>query len=144
MKRALAALALLLAATPLQAQDNSNLRSDLTGVYTAAQAERGHQLYINRCARCHGLGSTGGGGGGGGAPAFGGENFTADFEGYTLFDIENRINTSMPRDQPGSTTRVQATDLTAFILSVTHVPPGRTELPPDGNFLRLIRFDKPK
>jgi mono/diheme cytochrome c family protein len=143
MKRALAALALLLAVTPLAAQDNSNLRSDLTGVYTQAQAERGHQLYLNRCARCHGLGSTGGGGGGG-APAFGGENFTADFDGETLFDIENRINTSMPRDQPGSTSRVQATDLVAFILSVTHVPPGRVELPPDGNFLRLIRFDKPK
>jgi mono/diheme cytochrome c family protein len=147
MKRALAALTFLLGpliSYPVAAQDNANLRSDLSGVYTVAQAERGHQLYLNRCARCHGLGSGGSGGGGGGAPAFGGENFTADFDGYTLFDIENRINTSMPRDQPGSTNRVQATDLVAFILSVTHVPPGRVELPPDGNFLRLIRFDKPK
>jgi len=24
------------------------------------------------------------------------------------------------------------------------VPAGRTELPPDGNFLRLIRFEPPK
>ena len=133
-----------LVSPPLAAQDNSALRSDLTGVYTAAQAERGHQIYLNRCARCHQLATGGGGGGGGGAPAFGGPTFTADFQGDTLFAIENRINTSMPRDQPGSTNRVDATDLTAFILSVTHVPPGRTELPPDGNFLRLIRFDKPK
>ena len=141
-------LVLLVLAAPLiafrvsaQPADNRNLRSDLTGVYTAAQAERGQQIYLNRCARCHALGNSGGGGG---APGFGSENFTADFEGDTLFAIENRINTSMPRDQPGTTNRVQATDLVAFILSVTHVPPGRTELPADGNVLRLIRFDRPK
>ena len=139
----LAASALLFVASPLAAQDNAALRSDLTGVYTTAQAERGHQIYLNRCQRCHSL-ATGGGGGGGGAPAFGGATFTADFDGDTLFAIENRINTSMPEDEPGSTNRVQATNLVAFILSVTHVPPGRTELPPDGNFLRLIRFDSPR
>ena len=147
MKKSLVLL-LVLAATPLMsvplaAQDNSALRSDLTGVYTVAQAERGHQIYLNRCQRCHSV-ATGGGGGGGGAPAFGGGTFTADFEGDTLFAIENRINTSMPADEPGSTNRVQATDLVAFILSMTRVPAGRTELPPDGNFLRLIRFEPPK
>jgi len=139
----LALATISLVSFPLAAQDNANLRSDLTGVYTTAQAERGHQLYLARCQRCHELGSTGGGGGGG-APAFGSQTFTDDFAGDTLFAIENRINTSMPRDQPGSTTRAQATDLTAFILSVTHVPAGPMELPADGNFLRLIRFDKPK
>jgi mono/diheme cytochrome c family protein len=147
MKKSFVLLLVLAAAPlvsfPLAAQDNSALRSDLTGVYTVAQAERGHQIYLSRCQRCHSV-ATNGGGGGGGAPAFGGATFTADFEGDTLFAIENRINTSMPADEPGSTNRVQATDLVAFILSMTRVPPGRVELPPDGNFLRLIRFDKPK
>ena len=123
-----------------QPADTHGLRSSLSGVYTAAQAERGHQLYLNRCQRCHSVGFAGGGGG---APAFGGPTFNGDFEGFTLFDLENRIHTSMPRDQPGTTTRPQATDLVAFILSQMHAPPGRAELPADEPFLRLIRIETP-
>jgi mono/diheme cytochrome c family protein len=135
-------LLLLLAATPLAAQPNTQgLRSSLSGVYTNAQAERGHQLYLNRCSRCHALLY---GGGGGGAPAFGGENFNGDFDGFTLFDLENRIHTSMPRDQPGSTSRREATDLTAFILSEMKAPPGPSELPADDKALELIRIDVSK
>jgi mono/diheme cytochrome c family protein len=124
---------------PLAAQpgDTRGLRSSLSGVYTAVQAERGHQLYLARCQRCHGVGF----GGGTGAPSFGGPTFDGDFEGYTLFDIENRIHTSMPRDQPGTTTRPQATDLVAFILSQMHAPPGQMELPANEPYLRLIRVD---
>ena len=96
--------------------------------------------HLNRCQRCHGVGF----GGGSGAPSFGGPTFDGDFEGYTLFDLENRIHTSMPRDQPGTTSRVQATDLVAFILSQMKAPPGRSELPADEPFLRLIRIEAPK
>ncbi len=147
MKGAAAACAaLLFFIPPLAAQpsmDTRGLRSSLSGVYTAAQAERGHQIYLNRCQGCHRLGS-GGSGGGGGAPAFGGTTFDGDFEGYTLFDLENRIHTSMPLGQPGSTSQVDATDLAAFILSQMQAPPGAEELPPNNSALRLIRIDVPK
>ena len=136
--------ALLLFTTPLAAQtfgaqpDTRGMRSSLAGVYTMAQAERGHKIYLERCQRCHALQF---GSGGGGAPAFGGPTFNGDFENYTLFDLENRIHTSMPRDQPGSTGKPEATDLTAFILSQMHAPAGPRELPADDAMLRLIRID---
>ena len=140
MKRALPALmpfwALLLAATPLQAQDAS-LRSDLTGVYTQAQADRGHQLYAFRCARCHDTGFSG-------APRLGDGRFISDFLGHTVFDLADLIHTSMPVDQPGTTPRTEAADLTAYILSVMHAPPGDTELAADDSVLQLIRIDPPK
>ena len=139
--RYLAAALLLLAATPALAQpDNRSMRSSLAGVYTTTQAERGHKLYLDRCNRCHGLQF----GGGSGAPSFGGPTFNGDFENYTLFDLENRIHTSMPRDQPGTTSKVEATDLTAFILSQMHAPAGPRELPADETVLRLIRIDLPQ
>lgn len=132
---------LLLAATPALAQpDTRGLRSSLSGVYTNAQAERGRTLYLDRCNRCHGLRF---GSGGGGAPAFGGPTFNGDFEHYTLFDLANRIHTSMPRDQPGTTSKVEAADLTAFILSQMQAPAGPRELPADDALLRLIRIDLP-
>jgi len=142
MLKALSFAALfLVAATSLSAQpDTRGMRSSLSGVYTAAQAERGHRIYLDRCQRCHALQF----GGGSGAPAFGGPTFNGDFENWTLFDLENRIHTSMPRDQPGTTDRMAATDLTAFILSQMHAPAGGRELPPDESVLHLIRIDLPK
>jgi cytochrome c len=137
MKRALTILVVLLAATPLRAQDNASLRSDLSGVYTTAQAERGHQLYAFRCARCHDTGFSG-------APRLGDGRFINDFLGHTVFDLADLIHTSMPVDQPGTTPRSEAADLTAYILSVIHVPPGSTELPADDSVLQAIRIDVPK
>jgi len=133
---------LVLATTPLisfalAAQDNANLRSDLTGVYTIAQAERGQQLYTFRCARCHDTGFSG-------APRLGDGRFINDFVGNTVFDLADLIHTSMPVDQPGTTPRVEATDLAAFILSQMHAPPGDTELPADDSVLQTIRIDLPK
>jgi mono/diheme cytochrome c family protein len=138
--RYVAALLLITATQALAQPDNRGMRSSLSGVYTTLQAERGHKIYLERCNRCHGLqfGSSGGG-----APAFGGPTFNGDFEHYTLFDLENRIHTSMPRDQPGTTSKVEATDLTAFILSQMHAPAGGRELPADETVLRLIRIDVP-
>jgi mono/diheme cytochrome c family protein len=137
MKRLLAALILLLTAAPVAAQDNAALRSDLSGVYTQTQADRGHQLYAFRCARCHDTGFSG-------APRLGDGRFISDFLGHTVFELTDLIHTSMPVDQPGTTPRPEAADLTAYILSVMHVPPGDSELPADDSVLQTIRIDVPK
>jgi mono/diheme cytochrome c family protein len=137
MKKLLAALVLLLTATPVAAQDNAALRSDLSGVYTQTQADRGHQLYAFRCARCHDTGFSG-------APRLGDGRFISDFLGHTVFELTDLIHTSMPVDQPGTTPRPEAADLTAYILSVMHVPPGDSELPADDSVLQTIRIDVPK
>lgn len=130
MKHTLAAL-LLLAATPLCAQETRSARS---GVYTQAQADRGHQLYAFRCARCHDVGFSD-------APAFSSGRFAADFAGKTVADMTELMRTSMPLDKPGTTTRADAADLAAYILSVMQMPAGATELPADDDVQRQIRID---
>ena len=141
-------LLLLLAATPptiisVSAQplfDTHAMPSSRSGIFTAAQAERGHQMYLARCSGCHKLGFSGNVGGQT-PPAFGGPEFNGDFDGYTVFDLENRIHTTMPLGNPGSTNQVDATDLTAFILSQMGNPPGAKELPPDNVVMQALRID---
>ena len=135
MKYALPAMALLLATTPLQAQDN--LRSSLSGVYTAAQAERGRQLYAFRCVRCHETGFDG-------APRLDAGRLGSDFQGHPVFDLADLIHSSMPVDEPGTTSRADAADLAAFLLSQMNMPPGDSELASGESDLRLIRIDIPK
>jgi mono/diheme cytochrome c family protein len=127
-----AAVLLVLLATPLSAEEA--MRSTRSGVYTAAQADRGHQLYAFRCARCHESGFDG-------APRLGDGRFINDFLGKTLFDLTDLIHTSMPVDKPGTTSKAEAADLAAYILSVMQAPAGQNELPPDDSVLQQIRMD---
>lgn len=129
----LAALALLIS-TPLAAQSADGLRSSNAGVYSAAQADRGHQLYAFRCARCHESGFDG-------APRLGDGRFINDFLGKTLFDMTDLIHTSMPVDKPGTTSKAEAADLAAYILSVMKAPAGAEDLPANDSVLQQIRID---
>jgi mono/diheme cytochrome c family protein len=127
---------LLFAALPLAPVCGAaqEMRSSNSGVYTQGQADRGHQLYVFRCARCHDVGFSD-------APAFSSARFTGDFTGKTLFDMADLIRNSMPLDKPGTTTKADAADLTAYILSVMEAPPGADELPAEDAVLRQIRID---
>ncbi len=119
---------------PLAAQEA--MRSSNSGVYTQAQADRGHQLYAFRCARCHDTGFSG-------APRLGDGRFINDFIGKTLFDITDLIHTSMPVDKPGTTPKAEATEIAAYILSVMGATVGANDLPADDDVLRQIRVDLP-
>ncbi len=136
--KALPALSiLLLAATPLAAQPADGLTSSLSGVYTAQQADQGAQLYAFRCARCHDTGFDG-------APRLDAGKLGSDFAGHTVFEIADMIHAAMPVDEPGTTSRADAAVLTAYLLSLMHVPPGTKDLPADDSVLRQIRIDMPK
>ena len=147
MKVKIAALAIVgLAAvgtlySTLRAQDApSGSRSVWDGVYTQEQAERGHSLYNQHCASCHGDTLAGGEV----APPLAGGDFLANWNGLTVGDLFDRIRRSMPKDDPGRLSREQNADVLAYIFSFNNFPAGKAELAHDTELLKQIRIEENK
>ena len=92
-------------------------------VYSDAQATRGQQLYQKQCVSCHGASLEGVVG-----PPLAGDAFLSVWSGRSLTDLVNKIEQTMPPEQPGSVSRPQAIDLTAYVLRVSQHPAGQSEL----------------
>jgi mono/diheme cytochrome c family protein len=115
-------------------------KTTLDGVYTAAQAARGQQIYTDSCSSCHGDDLSGGGQ----APALAGKDFNVDWIDLSLSDLFDRTKLSMPADKPGSLTPEQTADAIAFLLQKATFPAGQTELPADSTALKAIKYVAPK
>ena len=98
-------------------------RSITQGVFTAGQAARGQQLYKAQCAGCHGSAMEGTVG-----SPLAGESFLSDWSARPLANLVDKIQKTMPFEQPGTLTRAQSTDLGAYILQVGKFPAGQVEL----------------
>lgn len=99
-------------------------RTVAAGVYSAAQAARGQELYKSQqCAACHGEAMEGTVG-----PPMAGADFVATWRGMPVLDLVDRLHKTMPFNSPGSLTRQQSIDLTAYILQVGKFPAGQAEL----------------
>ncbi len=129
-------LALLSALCPaLQAQGTS--RSVWQGVYTVDQSNRGRAQFNSHCASCHGALLAGDDA----APALAGRRFLFNWDGQPAADLADRIQTTMPQDNPGTLSRSVVVDITAYIFSVNLFPAGPGELPGDAQALREIHID---
>ena len=109
-------------------------------IYSGEQARRGEAIYRKECGSCHGDQLEGLGH----APPLAGADFTIGWNGMTVGDLFERIQTTMPADQPGRLTREQNATLLAFLLNANKFPPGAAELSADGERLRQIRFEAAK
>jgi mono/diheme cytochrome c family protein len=107
-----------------------------SGVFTAAQADRGGAVYAQSCANCHGGGLEGADM----SPALAGAAFMASWNDLTLGDLFERIRISMPADRPGTLSRQQMADVIAFVLRSNQFPTGATELPTETPALRAMKF----
>lgn len=117
------------AITFASAQDKTSVKS---GVYTAAQAERGQAIYKAKCASCH-------------APVyFTDDQLFANYAGKPLFELFDVISDSMPEDNPGSLKKDEYADVIAFVLQLNKFPTGAAELPADKDALSAILMEKPK
>src|ERR1700704_4737483 len=134
MRYRVASLAGAVAVVVLQGQAPASVRD---GVYSSEQARRGESLYRLECASCHGEKLEGRGQ----APPLTGDEFVMDWNGMTVGDLFEKMQTSMPADQPGHLSREQNAMLLAYILSSNMYPSGSADLPADANRLRLIRFE---
>jgi mono/diheme cytochrome c family protein len=98
-------------------------RSVASGVYSASQASRGGVLYTSKCGDCHGKAMDGLIG-----PPLVGDGFLANWSARPLADLVDRIQRTMPFEQPGSLSRQESADLLAYILQAGKFPAGSAEL----------------
>ena len=94
-----------------------------SGVYSTAQAARGQQLYVAQCGSCHGKALEGAIG-----PPLNGDGFLANWSARPLGELVDKIQKTMPFEQPGSLSRPQSSDLTAYLLQGGKFPSGAAEL----------------
>lgn len=111
-------------------------RDTWDGVFTAAQARRGAEVYGGMCASCHGPQLTGIDA----APGLSGGSFYSNWDGVPLGDMVERVRVSMPANAPGVMSRQQVVDVLAYIFSRNGMPAGERELPRQSAALRTIVF----
>ncbi|MBV9768554.1 MAG: cytochrome c [Bryobacterales bacterium] len=107
------------------------------GVYTQEQGVRGKAVYQKECASCHGAALEGNGT----APPLIGADFKGNWNGQTADDLFEKIQATMPADQPGRLSREQNADILAFLLSSNGFPAGSRELSSEAESLGKIRFE---
>jgi mono/diheme cytochrome c family protein len=93
------------------------------GWFTQAQATKGHQLFNNICAQCHGPTLQGGAG-----PALVGDAFLAKWSNQPLSALYTFEHAKMPAINPGSVPPDQLWLITAWILSKNGFSAGSTEI----------------
>ena len=98
-------------------------RSVTDRVYSAAQAARGQQIYKAQCAECHGNAMEGTSG-----PPLAGDSFLSNWSVRSLANLVDKIQKTMPFNQPGSLSRPQSIDIAAYILEIGKFPTGQNEL----------------
>ena len=108
----------------------------------AQDAARGGTLYTQQCGSCHGEKLEGRS-----APPLAGGDFGSR---WPTAELRDKIRNTMPQDNPGKLTRVQAADLTAYIQQASRAagsaPPAVAStagpapaFPPAGNLSQLMR-----
>jgi len=107
-----------------------------SGVYSAAQADEGAQVYAMQCAMCHGTRLEGTVE----TPGLVGK-FVANWAGRPLGDLFDYLARAMPQGSPGKLSSQDNARLVAFILRANRAPPGAVPLPADAAALRRFTFD---
>jgi mono/diheme cytochrome c family protein len=106
------------------------------GVYSEAQSARGETVSTKSCAVCHGDQLKGGDL----APALQGSEFLKNWAGKTAGELSDRIETTMPANEPGTLSPQQLTDVVAYIFKVNGFPAGASELPKEKSGLNAIKI----
>jgi hypothetical protein len=106
--------------------------STMSGVFTAAQADKGQDLYGSTClGGCHSLSS------------HRGIAFRHRWEGHPVFELYQLINDQMPNDDPGSLSSEESLQLVAYLLKVNGMPAGKDALSSDAAALKKIKIEMP-
>ncbi len=102
------------------------------GVYTAAQAARGKATFDMQCRACHGATL-----GGGLGPPLSGAAFLSVWDRSSVGDLVDKIQHTMPQNNPGLLSREQATDIVAHVLNVNGFRAGAAELKADDSVKQI-------
>jgi mono/diheme cytochrome c family protein len=94
-------------------------RSVQSGVFTAAQAERGAKVFQTVCQGCHQ------------PEEFGDGAYMDGWSGQMASDMIEQIRSTMPQDNPGSLKRPEYVDIAAFLFQLNALPTGDAEMDVD-------------
>jgi len=115
-----------------QHSGDTGIRSANSGVYSAAQALRGRDLYALKCRSCH-------------TPeSHTGVIFDSWWGGKLVSDLFEYVLERMPKNEPGSLSPEESADVIAYIFRMNRMPTGDDELSTDVGALRKIRIEKAK
>ena len=106
-----------------------------SGVFTAAQAERGRAVVQNHCSECHHEDLSGGEG-----PALAGATFMLKWETHTVERLFHKIRDTMPSRDNTDVTDQQKLDSVAYILQQNGFPTGSVELADTPGALASLRL----
>jgi mono/diheme cytochrome c family protein len=134
-----AAFVAAIAHVAVTAQGNAG-QSTWSGVYTEEQAKKGGAVYAEACAGCHGGELEGDGF----APALAGPDFLSTWNGTTVGDLFERVRVSMPPGTENSVSPQDKAHVVAFVLQRNKFPAGTTELAPQTDALKAIKFEATK
>ena len=104
-------------------------RSTMQGVYTLAQATKGKNVFFSNCLGCHTVAS------------HTGQAFELKWFGRPLFDLYDYLANAMPKTSPGTLSEDEYVWVTAYILRLNGMPPGKMELSPEPSWLKAVRVD---
>jgi mono/diheme cytochrome c family protein len=105
-----------------------------TGVYSAAQAERGKTNFTGSCARCHLADLSGGTG-----PSLKGERFITAWQDESLYRLFTKIRDTMPPNFGTTLTEEAKLDVITYILQSNGFPAGSAELTLDQDNLESVQ-----
>jgi mono/diheme cytochrome c family protein len=102
------------------------------GVSTQAQSDRGKIAYSGICAKCHGRNGNGAGDPDQPeSPSVARQAFLTKWEGQSLATLFEYVRTTKPQDNPKSRSDQDYIDAIAYMMTLSQVPVGESELPPD-------------
>jgi mono/diheme cytochrome c family protein len=113
-----------------------------SGVYSAAQNERGEAVHSGACAQCHGSRLNGAGQPDmPPSPAIARASFLRKWSGQTVASLFVYVCTKMPPDNPGTLKEQECADAIAHMFASSNIPAGDKDLPSDRNALANIVID---
>lgn len=129
------AVALCVTVVAVAAQQVAPVRKTVLNspAFTAAQAERGHQVYAANCTGCHLVGLDGSSNPTANVKgaALIGPRFIQDFGEANVGGLFNKIKRDMPNNKPGSLTDQEYLDVVSYVLQQNKFPAGAADLTVD-------------
>jgi mono/diheme cytochrome c family protein len=98
-------------------------------VYTAAQANKGRNVFQANCLGCHTTAS------------HAGAAFEQKWFNQPLAHLFDYLSSMMPKSAPGSLTEDEYVWVTAYVLRLNGMPSGSVELNPDPKWLKAVRIE---
>jgi mono/diheme cytochrome c family protein len=103
-------------------------KTTLSGIYTAAQAAKGEDVYLSLCVSCHPKGT------------YAGPGFKTNWNNRPLWDLWDWISNKMPKNDPGTLEPGEVVQVMAYILQQNKMPAGSVPLSPNEKALYTIKI----